>query len=103
MNKLLTVLINVLIWDKHASPVGIAALCVCLGGGAMYQQAPLRRSKGYAPLGSNDMNEEELVELEKGCSRDADGGSSSAGTLHTPHTCRHVASSTGADETSHCC
>jgi len=44
MNKLLTVLLNVLIWDQHASPAGIGALCVCLGGGALYQQAPLRKS-----------------------------------------------------------
>ena len=29
-------------WDKHASPMGIAALCVCLGGGSLYQQAPVR-------------------------------------------------------------
>ena len=44
MNKLLTVLINVLMWDKHASATGIAALCVCLGGGTLYQQAPVRKS-----------------------------------------------------------
>jgi len=50
MNKLLTVLVNVLIWDKHASPLGIAALCVCLCGGALYEQAPLRRPKGYEPV-----------------------------------------------------
>ena len=41
---------QVLIWDKHASPMGIAALCVCLSGGALYQQAPLRRPKGYEPV-----------------------------------------------------
>ena len=44
MNKLLTVLINVAIWDKHASPLGMAALCVCLGGGSLYEQAPLRKN-----------------------------------------------------------
>ena len=41
---------QVLIWDKHASPIGIAALCVCLCGGALYEQAPLRRPKGYVPV-----------------------------------------------------
>merc|ERR1711937_69881 len=52
MNKLLTVLINVLIWDKHASPAGIVALCVCLGGGSLYRQAPLRSkvNNSYQPL-----------------------------------------------------
>ena len=54
MNKLLTVLINVLIWDKHASPGGIAALCVCLGGGSLYQQAPLRRQQDYLPVRTQD-------------------------------------------------
>jgi len=41
MNKMLTVTVNVLIWDKHASPSGIAALVICLAGGTLYQQAPL--------------------------------------------------------------
>ena len=36
--------------DKHASPLGIFALAVCVGGGALYQQAPLRSSgKTHAP------------------------------------------------------
>merc|ERR1712005_16656 len=42
MNKMLTVTVNVLIWDKHASTYGIACLCVCLLGGSLYQQSPLR-------------------------------------------------------------
>ena len=42
MNKMLTVTVNVLIWDKHASSGGIAALAVCLIGGSFYQQAPPR-------------------------------------------------------------
>lgn len=42
MNKMLTVTVNVLIWEKHASPAGIFSLCVCLAGGTLYQQAPLR-------------------------------------------------------------
>ena len=50
MNKMLTEILNVLIWDKHASPLGIFALAVCVGGGALYQQAPLRSSgKTHAP------------------------------------------------------
>jgi GDP-mannose transporter len=42
MNKMLTVTVNVLIWDKHASPAGISSLLVCLVGGSLYQQAPAR-------------------------------------------------------------
>jgi GDP-mannose transporter len=43
MNKMGTVLINVLMWDNHASPLGIASLATCLVGGSLYQQAPLRK------------------------------------------------------------
>ena len=47
MNKMLTVTVNVLIWDKHASPAGVVSLCVCLLGGFLYQEPPLR--DGSAP------------------------------------------------------
>jgi GDP-mannose transporter len=40
--KLLTIAINVVIWDKHASPVGIVCLLFCLGAAYFYKQAPLR-------------------------------------------------------------
>jgi len=66
MNKLLTVLINVLIWDKHASAAGIGALAICLGGGSLYQQAPLRRPESYAPLRSTDEDEDGLPEKSRG-------------------------------------
>mmetsp|Transcript_2457 Transcript_2457/g.4153 ORF Transcript_2457/g.4153 Transcript_2457/m.4153 type:complete len:364 (+) Transcript_2457:81-1172(+) len=42
MNKMLTVTVNVLIWDKHATSQGITALVICLIGGSFYQQAPPR-------------------------------------------------------------
>lgn len=64
MNKLLTVLINVLIWDKHASPGGIAALCVCLGGGSLYQQAPLRK-EAYSKLPRNDSEARDMEEQDR--------------------------------------
>merc|ERR1719281_2332668 len=40
--KLISVLINIVIWDKHASSTGICCLCVCIGASAMYRQSPLR-------------------------------------------------------------
>jgi GDP-mannose transporter len=43
LNKCLTVLLNLLIWDNHAGPGGIACLLLCLVGGAVYQQAPMRK------------------------------------------------------------
>ena len=42
VSKILTVVINVLIWNKHASPVGLGMLFVCLAAAALYQQAPMR-------------------------------------------------------------
>lgn len=46
LNKCATVLVNLMIWDQHASPVGIASLFVCLVGGTFYQQAPYRKCDG---------------------------------------------------------
>ncbi|KAK5814032.1 GDP-fucose transporter 1-like [Gossypium arboreum] len=39
VNKFLTVLINVLIWDKHATPIGLVCLLFTLAGGVLYQQS----------------------------------------------------------------
>ena len=44
MNKMLTITVNVLMWDMHASPAGMGALLLCLAGGSLYQQAPLKDS-----------------------------------------------------------
>ena len=40
--KVLTVLINVAIWDKHATPKGLGFLCICLVAAFFYQQSPKR-------------------------------------------------------------
>ncbi|CAE7300730.1 GFT1 [Symbiodinium microadriaticum] len=42
VNKFLTVLLNVFMWDKHSTPIGLLAVCTCLLAGMFYQQAPLR-------------------------------------------------------------
>mmetsp|Transcript_24300 Transcript_24300/g.40564 ORF Transcript_24300/g.40564 Transcript_24300/m.40564 type:complete len:332 (-) Transcript_24300:338-1333(-) len=42
VNKFLTVLLNVILWDKHSTPTGLFAVCVCLLAGTLYQQAPRR-------------------------------------------------------------
>lgn len=39
VNKFLTVVINVFIWDKHASPFGLVCLCCTIIGGVFYQQS----------------------------------------------------------------
>lgn len=42
--KLGTVVVNVIIWDKHASNTGLGFLLMCMVSGFFYQQAPLRDS-----------------------------------------------------------
>ena len=39
VNKFLTVVINVVIWDKHATPFGLVCLLVTICGGVGYQQS----------------------------------------------------------------
>jgi solute carrier family 35 protein len=46
MCKIGTVVVNCLMWDKHASFEGLAALFVCLFAGMAYQQAPMRGEGG---------------------------------------------------------
>ena len=50
-NKFFTLLLNVLIWDKHASTLGIVVVCVCLLAGVFYQQTPKRadETNTYTP------------------------------------------------------
>jgi len=40
--KLITILLNFMVWDKHANGTGIFCLLCCLGAAYFYEQAPLR-------------------------------------------------------------
>lgn len=65
VNKCLTILMNVLIWDQHATPGGIFSLFVCISGGLIYQQAPMRgaSSKPEGADGSEKAASDETMEL----------------------------------------
>jgi hypothetical protein len=54
MNKCLTILLNVVIWDQHATPGGIFSLFICIAGGIVYQQSPMRGEKTVAMPPSAD-------------------------------------------------
>jgi len=41
-NKMLTVLANIIVWDDHATPAGLACLVGCLCCATAYRPAPLR-------------------------------------------------------------
>jgi len=45
LNKCMTVLVNLMIWDQHATPTGISFLFLCILGGSFYRQAPLRKKE----------------------------------------------------------
>lgn len=47
--KVLTVLINVVIWDKHATPAGLGFLSLCLLAAFFYQQSPMRATAPPEP------------------------------------------------------
>jgi len=53
--KIISVLINICIWDKHASASGICCLIVCIGASSMYRQSPMRADASYAPVTKVDM------------------------------------------------
>lgn len=52
--KVLTILVNAVLWDQHANATGTAALLLCLAMGALYQQPPMRseRRKDLPPVGA---------------------------------------------------
>eukprot|EP00878_Enallax_costatus_P016396 GHUV01017198.1.p1 GENE.GHUV01017198.1~~GHUV01017198.1.p1 ORF type:complete len:189 (+),score=14.69 GHUV01017198.1:547-1113(+) len=58
--KIGSVLINLLIWDQHASPIQLWFLAVGLAGGSLFQQAPLRQKPAASklPLAVQDMADE---------------------------------------------
>ena len=64
MNKFVTILVNILMWDEHAGPLGTASLCVSIIGGALYQQAPLKKEKCVDEL--KDASDEDMVALLQG-------------------------------------
>lgn len=75
INKCLTILLNLVVWDQHAAPGGVIALLVCLAGGTLYRQAPMRNAKNkeLEVTPSKDVEEaetESLVTAENGGSAD---------------------------------
>ena len=51
VNKFLTVLVNLTIWDRHATTPGIISLLVCITGAVSYQQsAKVEHRKHRTPV-----------------------------------------------------
>ncbi|KAG2311331.1 hypothetical protein Bca52824_022888 [Brassica carinata] len=64
VNKFLTVVINVVVWDKHATPVGLICLLVTICGGVGYQQSVTvvkKPTNGPSHTGKVDDESRELI------------------------------------------
>ncbi|XP_060178771.1 GDP-fucose transporter 1 [Lycium barbarum] len=72
VNKFLTVAINVLIWDKHASPFGLMCLLFTIAGGVLYQQS-VTAVVTTAPSAVSNKNDYGDSDEEKGISAKISG------------------------------
>lgn len=63
VNKLLTVVINLVVWDKHSTFVGTVGLMICLIGGVMYQQSTINKPKAEAKMEVQESKDEEQKKL----------------------------------------
>ncbi|KAI4378734.1 hypothetical protein MLD38_016172 [Melastoma candidum] len=59
VNKLLTVVINLMIWDKHSKVLGTIGLLICMLGGVMYQQSTTKPKAPKETQGKQSKEEEE--------------------------------------------
>ncbi|KAK9291886.1 hypothetical protein L1049_019837 [Liquidambar formosana] len=64
VNKLLTVVINLVIWDKHSTFVGTVGLLICMIGGVMYQQSTSNKPKAVKEVKAQESEEEQQKLLE---------------------------------------
>jgi drug/metabolite transporter (DMT)-like permease len=63
VNKLLTVLINLVIWNRHASAIGTVGLLICISGGVLYQQTTTKPKPAaiIKPSEASEQDEEKMM------------------------------------------
>ncbi|XP_073129972.1 GDP-mannose transporter GONST3 [Henckelia pumila] len=65
VNKLLTVVINLVIWDKHSTFVGTVGLLICMIGGILYQRSTSSKSKPAKEVITQESEEhQKLLEMQ---------------------------------------
>ncbi|KAK6929816.1 Sugar phosphate transporter domain [Dillenia turbinata] len=75
VNKLLTIVINLVIWDKHSTFIGTVGLLICMIGGVMYQQST-SKPKDTKQINASEREKEEqkLLEMQSNSgSKEVDG------------------------------
>ncbi|KAH7665198.1 Multidrug resistance efflux transporter EmrE domain-containing protein [Dioscorea alata] len=63
VNKLLTVVINLVIWDKHSTLIGTLGLLICMFGGVLYQQSTIKPKPTMSETKTRDLDDEEEQHL----------------------------------------
>ena len=63
--KVLSIVINVMIWDKHATPMGLACLMLCLVAAFLYKPSPMRAERQPMPEQEQLVPQEDDSESEK--------------------------------------
>lgn len=64
VNKLLTVVINLMIWDKHSTYVGTVGLLICMFGGVLYQQSTSSKPKTANVKQEEEEEQQKLIEMQ---------------------------------------
>ena len=62
VNKVLTVFLNIMMWDKHSSFFGTFCLLLTLLGGVLYEQAPLK-SDVEGILNASSCKSSEMIQM----------------------------------------
>ncbi|EHA8592089.1 GDP-mannose transporter GONST3 [Cocos nucifera] len=65
-NKLLTVVINLVIWDKHSTLAGTIGLLICMSGGVLYQRSTAKpqATKNETKTQISDEEQQQLLEMQ---------------------------------------
>jgi solute carrier family 35 len=71
VNKLLTVVINFVVWDKHSTFVGTVGLLICMLGGVMYQQSTIKKPKEAKEVNVEETDGEQQKLLEMQCNTES--------------------------------
>lgn len=65
VNKLLTVVINLVIWDKHSKLLGTVGLLICMIGGIMYQQSTSKpKPEKQVEAKETEEEQQQLIEMQ---------------------------------------